>query len=110
MKFLQLEGEAAQLRQVAKAFAAGDISREDYRHIRAAIIDAFVLDNSVVTLVTNDANDTNDTRGTNDTVRPVARARSVAVAADADSGWALLAIVGAGAMLVIVAMLAILLA
>ena len=98
MKVLQLEGESAQLRQVAKACAAGDISREDYRHIRAAIIDAYVLDNNVATLVADHA--------------PPARAASQAraMAQTGDAGWSLLAIVGAGAMLVIVAMLAILLA
>ena len=99
MKVLQLEGESAQLRQVARAFAVGDISREDYRHIRTAIIDAFVADNDGVTLTLSDSAPASAVESARDSA-----------AASTDAGWSLLAIVGAGAMLLIVAMLAILLA
>ena len=108
MNVLQLEGESAQLRQVAKAFAAGDISRDDYRQIRTAIIDAFVLDNSSVTLVTDDDGKP-EAIAVEPIVEPSRVKRARTASPPSDVGWSLLAIVGAGAMLVIVAMLAILL-
>ncbi len=37
---LELDPESQQLRQVARAYAAGEISREDYRTIRAALLEA----------------------------------------------------------------------
>ena len=103
MNVLQLEGESAQLRQVAKAFAAGEVSKEDYRHIRAAIIDAFLIDNSTVSY-------------NPEALQPVRASGGAAVSVARygynydEVGWSLLAIVGAGAMLLIVAMLAIVLA
>lgn len=44
MAILRLEGESAQLRQVARSHAAGDLSRDDYRNIRTAMIESFEQD------------------------------------------------------------------
>jgi hypothetical protein len=44
MAILQLDGESAQLRQVARSHAAGDLSKDDYRNIRTAMIESFVQD------------------------------------------------------------------
>ena len=41
MPILELDSEAAQLRQVARSFAEGDLEFEDYRQIRTAVIDGF---------------------------------------------------------------------
>lgn len=112
MAVLQLEGESAQLRQVARLFANGDITRDDYRNIRTVMIDAFVADLDVASAPVA-------ARSGSDTLVPVevpvfveparpgtaAAARSTAATAD-ESPMALLAIVGAGAMLLLVAALA----
>lgn len=112
MAVLQLEGESAQLRQVARMFASGDITRDDYRNIRTVMIDAFVAD--LEALPMPDAEPSGS-----DTLVPVevpvfvepARARAAVARSPAgsdaeESPMALLAIFGAGAMLLIVATLA----
>ncbi len=113
MAVLQLEGESAQLRQVARLFANGDITRDDYRNIRTVMIEAFVAD-----LEVDPAAAIAPERSGNDTLIPVevpvfveaARAsvpgaQRVAASAD-ESPMALLAIAGAGVMLLLVAALA----
>ncbi len=37
----EIKQESDRLRQIARSHAAGDISRDDYREIRTAMIDAF---------------------------------------------------------------------
>lgn len=105
MNVLQLKGESAQLRQVAKLYMAGDISRDDYRNIRTTIIDAFVMEDFVIL---------DDDPGAAASVFAAGAVAHAHVDAPTDphisnGGWSLLAIVGAGAMLLIVAMLAMLL-
>ena len=114
MTVMQLEGESAQLRQVARLHANGDITLDDYRNIRTVMIDAFVADlgdSPIVAAVT-------DSSETLVGVELPVPERQFAAAADgratsdsaqvaAESTMALLAILGAGAMLLIVAMLAI---
>ena len=112
MAVLQLEGESAQLRQVARMFASGDITRDDYRNIRTVMIDAFVSDLDALPMPDPEPSGS-------ETLVPVevpvfvepARARSATPRSQAaseaeESPMALLAIFGAGAMLLIVATLA----
>lgn len=110
MAVLQLEGESAQLRQVARMFANGDITRDDYRNIRTVMIDAFVSDLEAApaeetppaqreTLVAVDVPVYAD-------AAPATARSAAAQPAAAESPMALLAILGAGAMLIIVAALA----
>lgn len=39
MSMLKLEGDSARLREAAKAHAEGMLSRDDYRHYRAKVIE-----------------------------------------------------------------------
>lgn len=39
MSVLELEGDSARLREAAKAHANGTLSRDDYRHYRAKVIE-----------------------------------------------------------------------
>ncbi len=110
MTVMQLEGESAQLRQVARLHANGDITLDDYRNIRTVMIDAFVADLGERPILA----DVTDSSATLIGVEVQVPERQYAAAADAGAGYAaaestmaLLAILGAGAMLLIVAMLAI---
>ncbi len=114
MTVMQLEGESAQLRQVARLHANGDITLDDYRNIRTVMIDAFVADLRDSPIVA----DVTDSSAKLIGVEVQVPERQYAAAADgraasrdgqaaAESTMALLAILGAGAMLLIVAMLAI---
>ena len=112
MNVLQLKGESAQLRQVAKLYMAGDISRDDYRNIRTTIIDAFVMEDFVI--LDDDPDISHPPVGAAASVFAAGAVAHAHVDAPTDphisnGGWSLLAIVGAGAMLLIVAMLAMLL-
>jgi hypothetical protein len=40
MSVLELDGDSARLREAAKAYADGTLSRDDYRHYRAKIIES----------------------------------------------------------------------
>lgn len=91
MAILQLEGESAQLRQVARSHAAGDLSRDDYRNIRMAMIESFALESSGVSA--------RPAAG-----QPVAVEAGAAVAPridllEGDSPWSYLTVIGAGAAL-----------
>lgn len=39
MSVLKLDGDSARLREAAKAYADGTLSRDDYRHYRAKVIE-----------------------------------------------------------------------
>jgi hypothetical protein len=112
MAVLQLEGESAQLRQVARLFANGDITRDDYRNIRTVMIDAFVADLDVepAPVARRSGNETLvpvEVPVYVESARPGAAASAPGTAVTADeSPMALLAIVGAGVMLLLVAVLA----
>ena len=113
MTVMQLEGESAQLRQVARMHANGDITLDDYRNIRTVMIDAFLADLGDSPIVADVTDPAATLVGVEVTVpeRQFAYAGGRVAAADehaaAESTMALLAILGAGAMLLIVAMLAV---
>ena len=115
MTVMQLEGESAQLRQVARLHANGDITLDDYRNIRTVMIDAFLADLGDSPVVSAPTDSSATLIGVEMQVpeRQYAAANADGAAglrsgnAATESTMALLAILGAGAMLLIVAMLAI---
>ncbi len=90
MPILELDSEAAQLRQVARSFAEGDLEFEDYRQIRTAVIDGFA-----------------ERFGAGLSEGPIAGAVPAGAGVEAnaepsDESWAMMATLGAAAMLLFV--------
>lgn len=100
MAVLQLQGESAQLRKVARSFAAGDLTLTDYRNVRMAIIESFVAELNGDLTPTFSAADV--------PMVPLDRHQPSAAAAQ-ESPWSLLALLGSAALLAMVALAAILL-